>query len=188
MRRRTNAAPCWSPFWPVRAATPSAARPKPCETVSTSTNLDRYQPYGSEEGIVGDLREDRTGVLTGAGGDVLRQLLTGRCVAVHKACRQGRAFPWQVRERYGRNAKPRGHLLHAVCIAARSTNLGSVTWASMHADREVSKQKEALRTLWEDWVDGPYRQPHDGSRRAMIWGSAFPAARSANAELRPLQR
>jgi hypothetical protein len=29
MRRRTNAAPCWSPFWPVRAATPSAARPKP---------------------------------------------------------------------------------------------------------------------------------------------------------------
>jgi hypothetical protein len=25
-----NAAPCWSPFCPVRAATPSAARPKPC--------------------------------------------------------------------------------------------------------------------------------------------------------------
>jgi hypothetical protein len=31
------------------------------------------------------MRKQRPGVLTGAGGDVLRQLLTGRRVAVHGA-------------------------------------------------------------------------------------------------------
>jgi hypothetical protein len=85
MRRRKKAAPCWSPFWPVRAATPSAASPKPYGKSEHASNRDSApnRAYGGKEGILRYLREQRSRGLTGIGGHVLRQLLTGRA-AVHK--------------------------------------------------------------------------------------------------------
>jgi hypothetical protein len=65
------------------------------------------------------VRKERSGILTGAGGDLLRQLLTGRCVAVHGLVTT-QSFPTTgtSERRYGGNAKQRGQSSHAVCIGA----------------------------------------------------------------------
>lgn len=110
----------------MRAATPSAASPKPCDDrqQATHSRADGIGSYGREEGVVEDMRKWRPGALTGTCGEVLRQLLTGRCVAVHEARKLSRGFPQQTEGRYGRDAKQYVIALRAGCIGASADNWG----------------------------------------------------------------
>jgi hypothetical protein len=173
-----NAAPCWSPFWPVRAATPSAARPKPYVNCKHTGDEGRSGSYGGKERVLGYLRERRSGIMTGAGANLLRQLLTGRRVAVHEARHRRRTFPLQPRKD---------------AMAAMPSNVGSgrTRYASvpqyisvlcnnsLRSGARPMKRKHCTHTIrgGEDAVSN-----HDGSRRAAILGYRFPKSGGANAE------
>lgn len=149
-----------------------------CKHISTSSNQNRHGSYGSEKRIFRYLRKQRSSVMTSAGGDLLRQLLTGRRVAVHKARHLGRAFPGQAQRTLWRECQA------TWAIVIRSIHQGYRCRSGLCNKVYMCNMKpvnEALHTICEESVDRRCLQPGDGSRRAMIWGSAFPAARSANA-------
>jgi hypothetical protein len=69
----------------LRLQAPRDRNPAVSVSTRSTARTNWGWPYSSKEGVIRDVREKRAGVLTGAGGDLLRQLLTGRRVAVHRA-------------------------------------------------------------------------------------------------------